>query len=333
MKKTMKKIYKTQLAVVIILLFITKVHSQGIYFSVGGGYGISATNNAMANTYERTTNNIQTTTYDVWGNPSIENSSNGSTSNKEKMFSGSLGKGVKVGATVGYMFTENIGAELGISYLIGGKIIDKYTSTTFNINRFIYQSNPAANYTTSTTSSNAEDNSYSAKMFRLTPAFKLQAGKGQVKPYLRLGLIIGLATNMKYTYTDVNVSITGVTSTTDRETKYTGGVSLGFDGGAGVTIKFNDIVGLFVELDVITQSWSPKRAKLTKLTEDGIDQLPTMTTREKETEYSRSISNDWTSADDPHAKDGSPNQSLKFHMPFSSAGLNVGVAISLGKKQ
>ncbi len=47
----------------------------------------------------------------------------------------------------------------------------------------------------------------------------------------------------------------------------------------------------------------------------GVDQLPNMTNREKQTEYSDSYT----------YSSFSPNKQLKFNMPFSSIGFNIGV--------
>ena len=69
------------------------------------------------------------------------------------------------------------------------------------------------------------------------------------------------------------------------ETEYSGGISFGFAGGIGADFMFNESIGIFTEVSINTQSWAPKKSKYTKYIDDGVDQLPSMTTSEIETEY------------------------------------------------
>ena len=57
----------------------------------------------------------------------VMNSSNTTTIDESENIKFSFGKGINAGISFGYMFNENIGAELGVQYLIGGKT--KYTQT------------------------------------------------------------------------------------------------------------------------------------------------------------------------------------------------------------
>ena len=155
----MKQTTKIQLSVAIMsTLFATQSYSQGLYISAGGGYGFSAAGNSSFASTENTSNTAtlnNTYTYKI---------SNGT---------GSFGRGAQFGATVGYMFSENIGAELNIGYLLGSK-------------------NTNTNYETKFNGTYSSTDTYSGKMLRLTPALRFSVGKDKLKPYMRVGLVIGV---------------------------------------------------------------------------------------------------------------------------------------------
>ena len=279
----------TQLVVAcFVTLFATNSHAQGIYFNIGGGYGLPAAPNLISTTDDNSTNNGNSTTHNY----------------KLVKGGGSFGKGIQLGAIVGYMFTENVGAELGIGYLAGGKSTSKDQSTS---------SNGTSTY----------EGTISGSMIRFTPALRFSAGHGNIRPYARTGLVIGVGAKVKTVEKD-NESNNGVPILIETEQRFSGGLSLGFACGVGINCKLNKNIGMFAELGVITQSWAPKKSVITKDVENGIDQLPNMTTNDKETEYVTSYTETY-----PNTNTASPSKSLKMNMPFSSAGINVGVHITL----
>ena len=89
----------------------------------------------------------------------------------------SLGKGANFGANIGYMFTKNLGAELGINYLLGSKstAVQKRTDGTDIVNQEI-----------------------SAKIIQLSPTFVLRGNYAKINPYAKAGLVFGLGTKVKY---------------------------------------------------------------------------------------------------------------------------------------
>lgn len=293
----MKRIIKTQFAIVIIsIIFATKAYGQkGLYLNVGGGYGIGIAANSNAASYDH-----------------IESS--GSNTQKISNGSGSFGKGVQFGATVGFMFSENIGAELNVGYLVG-------TKSTQTINQDNYLMPPFM-------VSSSYENKMSGNMFRLTPALKFSVGKDKLKPYMRIGLVIGMAGKIKNEITRSRPSFNGVQIVTEQESSMTGGVSIGLSAGLGANYKLNDKLGIFAEIAFISQSWAPNKSLLTKYTENGVDQLSSMTTNQKETIYL----NSYTEVFGP-SNPNVPAQALKTAMPFSSIGLNIGVQLSFGEAE
>jgi outer membrane protein W len=291
----MKQTTKIQLSVAIMsTLFATQANAQGLYVSAGGGYGFSMAPNSSfsANDYTRNPSGIGTVeTY------KISNST------------GSFGRGVQFGATVGYMFSENIGAELNIGYLVGSKITT--TDKELKNNGDTYSSTATA----------------SGNMLRLTPALRFSVGKDKLKPYMRVGLVIGVGNKIATTFssTDFNAS-NGKTNIDQSEMALTGGVSMGFAAGIGVNYMFSDKVGIFAELGIISQAWAPSKSVLTKSTSNGADNLPFMTTSQKETDYVSS----YTTTSGTFSP-GTPSVALKQYTPFSSVGINVGVHLAFGK--
>ena len=259
----------------------TKNKSNNIYVSINGCYGlVSASNSQYAST----------TVYS--GSPTTHESFNST---------GSFGKGLQFGATVGYFFTENIGAELNVGYLIGEKITHTETDS-----RGLFQ----------------EEKS-SAKMLRLTPSIKIQVGKKNIKPYMRFGLVIGLAPNITISYL-LNIPNAKNPLTEESDRTMSGGTSIGFSAGVGVKYKLNERIGVFGEFSLVSQAWAPKKAVFTKSIINGVDELPSLTISQKEVEYV-----------DPYVQGISnpnePSKSLKTYMPFSSIGINVGLQIAIGK--
>jgi len=72
---------------------------------------------------------------------------------------------------------------------------------------------------------------------------------------------------------------------------------------------------------MINLSYAPTKGEYTKYSIDGADQLPSMTTSQKEEEYVDSI--DRTSSDTP--SDSTPSQYLKTPYSFGSLGLKFGL--------
>ena len=257
--------------------------SNKIYISISGGYGfVSASNSQYATT----------TVYS--GFP---------TTHESFKSTGSFGKGLQFGATVGYLFTENIGAELNVGYLIGEKITHTETDS-----RGLFQ----------------EEKS-SAKMLRLTPSIKIQVGKKNIKPYMRFGLIIGLAPKITISYL-LNIPNAKNPLTEESDRTMSGGTSIGFSAGVGAKYKLNERIGVFGEFSLVSQAWAPKKAVFTKSIVNGVDELPSLTISQKEVEYV-----------DPYVQGISnpnePSKSLKTYMPFSSIGINVGLQIAIGKQK
>jgi hypothetical protein len=277
---------------------------QGVYFGIGGGYGFAAAKMSIGPDHKgmQTTTNGNTTTSDTY-----------------TAMSASLGKGINLGLYGGYMFNKNVGAELGIAYLIGG------SSTTTD-----EQDKSTSNPGFSSSNSDITKTIYKGSMLRLVPAIRIQCGEDKIHPYAVTGLIIGVAGKLTQEMQRTsNSSATGQNSTSDTYEDlytYSGGVSIGFHGALGISYSISDKLGIFGELTGNYQSYSPSKQVYTTSTTNGVDNLHSLTTSQKETDYSSSYTT--TNVVSP----GSPTMASSIRIPFSSYGFNIGIHIALGGK-
>jgi hypothetical protein len=229
---------------------------------------------------------------------SINSTSNGSSSTTYDRVDISLGKGVNLDAAFGYMFNKHFGTELAVSYLIGG------TTTLTN----------------NTTSSKSTTN-FSSSMLRFMPSIIMSTEFGKIYPYAKFGLILGSGA---YTITEDEKS-TSSGSTNFTSTKYDGGFAFGYFSGFGVSYKINDKISLLSEISIVSLSYAPSKGEVTESKSNGVDMLPNMTIRDKQTEYSDNYTVDNNSSSNTSVA----RKSIKQSLPFSSIGFSLGVRYTL----
>jgi hypothetical protein len=275
MKKNYLKIF---LMVFAISLIADNLFAQGAYININAGYGFIM----GSGTGENYTSNPNKYTYDA--------------------VNFSFGKGLNVCGAFGFMFNKNVGAELGISYLLGGKtkFKEEYTST--------------GSYETI-------DITESSNMLRINPSFVIASGIEKFNPYAKFGMIIGVGSfTTKEDHND-NGDITV------EKWKYTGGIGIGLSSGIGIIFNISDKTSLFGELNMINLSYAPSKGKMTEYTQNGVDKLPALTTKQKEIEFDNSYTTD-SSSPIPNSE---PDKGLKSKAPCGSFGINFGLKIGLSK--
>ena len=217
---------------------------------------------------------------------------------------GSFGKGFNIDGAIGFKFNEHVGMELGLSYLMGGKIESKD-----------YSEYGSYEYTSSY--------SFKANMLRINPSIIIEAGKEGINPYAKLGFIIGIGSvTIERNSSEYDGS---TTDTYARTEKFNGGVSFGANAALGAYYPISDKISLFGEMTFVSMAYAPKKGEFTSSTENGRDVLGNMTTRERETNFVKEYSRDTN--DNP--KDSEPSTELIYKMPFGSLGFNFGVKIGL----
>jgi opacity protein-like surface antigen len=203
-----------------------------------------------------------------------------------------LGKGVNVGANFGYMFTKNLGFELGANYLFGGK-------TTAN------QKSYTGDYSTS---------HVFAKMIQIKPTLVFRAGFEKLNPYAKVGLAIGSGkiynTQIEKSGADINID----------EFVFEKGIPIGFTAGLGAQYSINNKIALFGELCLVSIEYAPDKGALTLSTKNGVDQLPSKTIKQKELEFVSSFVE--TGAP---SNPNEPSKQVRLPFSFNSFGFNVGL--------
>ncbi len=274
-------------------IYCNASQAQKIYATLGTGYGFSAAPNLFsASDYTSDNNN-----------------GNSTKTEERKKGNGSFGKGMQFTGALGYQFTESISGELGLSYLSGSKIKSIYKST---------------NNSSSANSNYKSEMIIQGSVFRCMPTLRFTVGEGKTKAYMKAGAVIGLTNKLKtssssvYTFNDFSGLYSDYTES-QTAGEYKGNMSLGFTAALGLVFKLSESVGFFTEVNMITQSWAPKKYSVTKSTSNGEDQLPGMKTEDKETEFVDSYT------EGEYHDENTPTKELKFHIPFSSIGLQVGL--------
>lgn len=253
---------KKTLLLVVVAALAMNVNAQ-FYAGLGLGYGLGADKQVVGSEYGATT---------------------------EKNIYGSYGQGFNAALKLGYMFSDNLGVELGTSYLIGSTLTRVKTPT---LNMEAKSSN-----------------------LRLAPQLVAKLDNGL---YSRFGFIVPVIGKTVIDLKDTDFSGLGVTQEATVEAK--GAFSLGFIGAVGYGYALSESMDLFCELEYIGLEIKAKESKITKMEVGGQDQLPGMTTNMIETEFVDDI--DYAEAVDPNA----PAKSIRTTSPFSSFGLNVGIVM------
>ena len=215
-----------------------------------------------------------------------------------------LGKGFAPVLRAGIFVNDFMAIELGVAYRMG-----------FNTK---IDASSASSKSIQSTKSTGWDK-YAGGMLQLVPAVLIQPNLdlGSVAPYARVGVLIGIIPNIKDKF-DITIGSNHYTGIY----KYTGGVSFGGSAALGCDINLSDNLAIYVEVYYDAMSYSPKKAKYTKFTLNGEDQLGTMKTGQKETSFVKDLTGFVY-------EDGSPDQQLKNSYPFNNVGLNFGVKLKL----
>lgn len=243
--------------------------AQGFFVTVNAGYGLGSGTQYLG----------RNSTYVDAGSRSYEG------------VSGSFGEGVKLGFSAGYMFTENLGVDLGFSYWLGN---------TIEINYY-----------------NAPDNreylKWSGSGFVAVPSIVVATGMSPINPYARFGAVVGILKTKRE-----NGDI-GPNNRIESTVEETGNIAFGFAGAVGVTVPVGGAVDLYAEAVLHSVTYSPDQAELTKYSVNGADQLPSI--QNKVTKYE----DDWNSREDTPAN----NISQAVRRPFSSIGFAIGARVTL----
>lgn len=288
---------KYALTLVTVVAFSGVLQAQSFKFSVG--YGVPWISQDIG------TNSA--TTYSTTLNPQT-NASVRRTTNSVEEVRGSFGAGLNASAAFSYTLSENIGVELGISYLSGKEYS---TNSTY----MDYQFDQLATF-----SHEAETSKSKGILF--TPTLKFITQQRIFTPYFLAGPVFGKLNFRKELerYRDEN----GTVATEFRTTRFTGGVAIGLRGAVGVSIIISKKLSLFSELVFTGMNYYPKESEITRYVINGENKIDQLTTNVRKTVFVDKVVNDSQSTDD-----NSPNRSVRVHVAMSSMSANLGVILSL----
>jgi opacity protein-like surface antigen len=279
---TQKQMKKILISAALLLGLNSYSSAQGFYANLNLGYGFGMSSQNLPDFY----------------NYKSSNSATGSFKMEYEQVDVSFGKGINLGGSLGYMFNKNIGAELGLSYLIGGKskASDSYASGSSN------------------------EAILSAKMFRFNPSLLISSGLDKINPYAKMGIVIGSGT-ITYEYNEIDIVNQDIY---DEKWEYNGGVAIGLSSAIGVMFSLSDNISFFSEVNMINLSYAPQKGELVEANFNGVSELPFLTTSEKEIEFVKN----YTSIDGTGSS-SQPDKQLSQKMPFGSVGLNFGIKFNL----
>lgn len=270
MNKNIKIIGLTALGI----LALNTVCAQQWQFGISGGYGVGlATTNAS--------------NYKASYDP---NSSN--TIEKLTTVKNEFGRGLNLQLNATYMFNENIGLDLGLSYLMGSKVITLEDHIT-----------------------DIQESSTQLNMYRVLPSLFVATSLNDVKLYMKFGFNVGtgnMEMNMNNTYAQQYATA-----------KLSGGYSLGSQAAVGMDFPISDNIKITGEIYYVSSNYAPTFVELTKMDMAGVNYLDNMTVSEKQTNL---VDNYITNANNDKTK---PSTGLKEYFTVGSVGLQIGLKFVL----
>jgi hypothetical protein len=233
--------------------------------------------------------------------------------NEYKEVKGSYSAGINASATVGYNFTENIGAEISTTYVHG----KEYKTSAVGQDIINDEGITITNSSLSTHTS-------AARVVLVSPSLRLTASDGLLRPYLTAGPVLGFAT-LETEY-DATSDYEGENKETRHE-RYSGGISIGMRGALGLDIRLNDALAFFTEVAFNSISYSPKEKEITKYEVNDENRLPDMTERQRRTVYDKNFTTD--TRDDDHNDPDKPAKASPVSFAMNNLMVNVGLKLVL----
>lgn len=265
-----------------LLLVAATTQTINAQFSVrlGGGYGLPVAQSSIGEmTHETYNGQVYTAT--------------------SEDVSASFGAGLQLQAGATYMFSNFVGADLGVLYVSGKKY------ETGNV-----QTTPYSDISTA---------EYQFKGLFVVPSIVITPGQGNL-PYCKLGVKVG---SPKIKHTEREYYDGDGTYEEEQEWETKGGMSLGFQGTIGMNWLLNNTMKLFTEVGFSSMSYYPKESIMTSDMVNGEERIDDVPVYYKHIEYNKDLKYE--------QPDGTkPNQQLRQSVPFSALTLQVGVVYAIG---
>ena len=210
-----------------------------------------------------------------------------------------FGRGFTGVSAFGYKFSKYVSIEMGLSQFIGlPKIADSVNNVPGGASGEVR---------------------IAGNMLSLIPSVVIRAGLSPVDPYARVGFILGVRPTIN-AKADFWNSSTNPTQETIAIRHYYGGVAAGLQAAVGVSWEVSSIISLYAEFAFNSISYSPMFSEIILYEQNGVDKLSELTLKQKETEYYNNIN------PDEEIPSNSPDKQLRTSLPFSNAGVNLGIS-------
>ncbi len=263
------------LIIIYCLLFVQMaskpLHSQHMYFHLGGGYSMATGKQSM---------------------PNFFNCTETPDSKYVEQIRFSFGQGLNLQGSLGYMFNDYLGTEIGINYLNCDNWRSKETYT-----------DTLVSYTTA--------QNWKTTMVRINPNVIFQAEPAIVTPYCKIGILLGFGSISQEKYRNKSQTI-------EETWELSGGMAIGFNTILGANIELDDNMYVFTEVAITRMNYSPTKGNLNTYLVNGVDKLSTLNKNTTEIEF---VDNYNVL---PAPTSGYPTQVFKQSHPFSNVGLNIG---------
>jgi hypothetical protein len=197
--------------------------------------------------------------------------------NKSDSVLGSFGQGAKINAHIEYYINKYLQSGITLIYGLSSDYKVEQDFTTFE--HYSGGGNSATYRTQNQYSHSWRD----IHQWQLIPEFKLSLPR-EHSPYLKVGLICGLGSSITETEDKRSITYSSTFSggsgsqldTTEwslkRITRYSGGVSVGFNAAIGVDIKVSKNVRFFMETSWSHLKWTPQKEQI--IEQSGIAGIP-----------------------------------------------------------
>ncbi len=279
------------------------VNAQRFYLDFNFGYGFGMPGNVL-------------------GEKSHTDIINGERFKTASNLTGSIGSGLNLQLTPGYMINDNIGIELGINYFIGSKttMAESTSSLTMNI---------GPNNFDNADFSSRKDVANSSQL-RIAPAVLISTGiSNTISGYAKLGIIMPLMGSTIVNTTAYSARVESGEIVRDEiivKTVISGAPSFGFKGALGMNYNITDNLSLFGEVFVASLNIKQKTRRMESYSfngQDGIDALPSYN---KDIDYIDELTPESNNSDVNTSSEGTaPKEELFQKTSFSQMGIQIGI--------
>lgn len=224
----------------------------------------------------------------------------------------SLGAGPTATLAPGYMFSPNLGLELGVTAVVAPR---EYQHTF--IGEFFGGAGGATplSYTSTTTTQ-------ARTPICLLPALVVTAGESALQVYVRAGMAIALNKKVQSRITTTGSSLSGAAYSFMSTSELTLRTGVGLTGGLGVRYRISKLLGVWLEASAISLTRHAAQREMVEAVENGVDLTQDMTTSQRFVNYVEE-----GSIQIPADRD-KPSEAPTFSLPFGGAGGQAGLSFS-----